>query len=377
MSVRTIVVTGAFGQLGRRVTAILLDRCFRVVALDLSTEKTRAAAQELALQAPAGRLVPAFTDLLDVKAVRRVLAEYQPEAIVHLAAVISPSSYRDPRLARRINVDGTQVVLDAAQRLPVAPLVVFASSAAVYGSRNPYRHPELITAQTPVNPIDQYGHDKVCAEAAVSDSALPHCILRLAGIISPDAASSFNRDYLVLMRATPGNNRLHTVDARDAALALANVLDCRDVVAGQVLLIGGDASHRQTHRAAEDDMMHALGLGRLGDSASLPGDPLDEQGWSFTGWFDTTESQALLDFQHHRWADTIAWVAQSENRLRPVLTAIGPLLRPLMRPLMRQVLAVQRRREHRGPYADPWRLIEATFGPEALADNAREHLRLL
>ncbi|BBZ71015.1 hypothetical protein MPRS_21080 [Mycobacterium paraseoulense] len=48
-----------------------------------------------------------------------------------------------------------------------------ASSAAVYGSRNPYRQPERITPDTPVNPIDQYGQDKVLAEAAIRASGLP------------------------------------------------------------------------------------------------------------------------------------------------------------------------------------------------------------
>ena len=114
------------------------------------------------------------------------------------------------------------------QALPVPPLLIFASSAAVYGSVNPYRHPERITAQTPLNPIDQYGEDKVLAEAVIERSGLPYALLRLGGVVAPDGAANLNGDYLLLMRATPGDNRLHTVDARDVALAFANAVDRAD-----------------------------------------------------------------------------------------------------------------------------------------------------
>ena len=61
------------------------------------------------------------------------------------------------------------------------------------------------------------------AEAAVRASGLPYALLRLGGVMSPDA--HFNGDYLLLLRATPGDNRVHMVDARDAALAFANAAD--------------------------------------------------------------------------------------------------------------------------------------------------------
>ena len=222
----------------------------------------------------------------------------------------SPPSYRNPRLARRINVEGTTNLVRAAESLSVPPLFVFASSAAVYGSRNPYRYPERITAQTPVNPIDQYGEDKVLAEAVIKGSALPYALLRLGGIISPDGAANLDSNYLLLMRATPGDTRLHTVDARDVALAFANAVDRGDTIDGKALLIGGDETHLHAHRDVEDDIFEAVGIGRLGPGASLPGDPEDDRGWGFTGWFDTTESQALLDYHRHDWPQTVAWVAE-------------------------------------------------------------------
>lgn len=361
-----IVVTGAFGQLGRRCVEILLGRGHTVVASDLRTDAAVAAARTLADQQAPGTLVAAYVDLLDAAAVDAFIAEHQPRAIIHLAAMLSPVSYRKPELARRINVGGTTALARAAQNLAVAPLFVYASSASVYGSRNPYRWPERISAQTPLDPIDQYGEDKMLAEQVLMDSGLPHTILRLGGVISPDGAGALNGDYLLLMRATPGDNRLHTVDARDAALAFANAAERPDSIDGKILLIGGDDSHLHLHRDVEDDLFQAIGLGRLGAAASLPGDPDDDRGWSFTGWFDTTESRALLDYQHHGWADTVEWVADSQPRaVRVIARALGPVVRPLAR----TALVLQRRAERRGPYAAPWTLIAAKLGPGVLASD--------
>lgn len=361
----TVLITGAFGQVGKRCAEILLQRGNTVVALDLDNEKTRATAAELGAAGP-GVLVPAFVNLLDGDAIAALMAEHRPAAIVHLAAMLAPASYRNPALARKVNVEGTRNLVTAALALPEPPLFVYASSASVYGSINPFRHPERITAQTPVNPIDQYGEDKVLAETLLRDSGLPAAMLRLAGVISPDAQTTAGSDHLVLMRATLGDNRMHTVDARDVALAFANAVDRGPAVAGKILLIAGDESHVRTHRELEDTMMTAFGLGALGPGASLPGDPDDEDGWSFTGWFDTTESQEILEFQQHSWSRTVDWVADSVGPARVVLKALGPVLRPTLR----TVLALQRRREKRGKYADPWALISARYGPAALAGKA-------
>jgi nucleoside-diphosphate-sugar epimerase len=363
MSVNTVLVTGAFGQVGKRCTEILLERGRTVVALDLRNDKSVALAEELSGRPHPGTLIPLYVDLLDAAAVRDLVTEHRPDAIVHLAAIYSPPSYRNPRFARKVNVEGTRNLVEAAMTLDVPPLILKASSAAVYGSINPYRYPERITPQTPVNPIDQYGEDKLLAEAVIRDSGMPFAVLRLGGVISPDGASNLNGDYLLLMRATPGDNRVHAVDARDVALAFANATDRRESIDGKTFLIGGNESFLHLQRNIEDDMMEAAGLGRLGDSASLPGDPEDDRGWSFTGWYDTTESEALLDYQRHDWPDTVAWVAESQARFRPILRVLGPLLRPTMR----AALALQRRREGRGPYADPWALIGKKYGPDVLA----------
>src|ERR1700741_4550484 len=124
MTVGTILITGAFGQVGRRCAQILLDRGRTVVATDLRTDKTVAAAAELSVGA--GELIPEDVDLLDPAAVGELIATDRPAASIHLAAIVSPPSYRNPALARRVNVGGTEHLLAAAleikDALPHPPL---------------------------------------------------------------------------------------------------------------------------------------------------------------------------------------------------------------------------------------------------------------
>jgi nucleoside-diphosphate-sugar epimerase len=310
--------------------------------------------------------VAAYVNLVNSEAVRDVVSKHRPEAIVHLAAVVSPPCYRNPQLARRVNVEGTGNLVSAARQLPAPPIFIEASSSAVYGSRNPHRHAGRVTELTPVNPTDCYGQDKVAAERIVARSGLRHTILRIGGIISPDGLARTGPDYLVLMRATPRDNRLHTVDGRDVALAFANAVDRIDQIDGRVLLIGGDESHVHTHATVQDDVFAAIGLGRIGTAINLPGDPDDDRGWGLTDWFDTSETQRLVEFQQHPWSETLAWLAASQGRRRAAMRIVGPFVRPVLR----AYLALQRVREHRGPYADPWTLISKTYGPGVFATTS-------
>jgi hypothetical protein len=59
----------------------------------------------------------------------------------------------------------------------------------------------------------------------------------------------------------------------------------------------------------------------------------------------------------------MTWVGESQGKRRIVLRTLGPILRPVLR----TALKLQNRAEGRGPYADPWTMIERKYGPGALA----------
>ena len=99
---RTVLVTGAMGQLGKHVTRILLARGHRVIALDLDNKATQAAVAELQPESGApGSLIADFINLIDSAAVHTLVTRRQPDVIVHLAAIVSPPATKTRRSRAR------------------------------------------------------------------------------------------------------------------------------------------------------------------------------------------------------------------------------------------------------------------------------------
>ncbi len=105
------------------------------------------------------------------------------ENVFHEAALVSVSeSVRDPAKARRINVDGTRMVLEAAEKAG-ARKIVLASSAAVYGDASP---PLAETARTA--PLSPYGESKLALEklaAGFNGRSLRTVSLRYFNVYGP------------------------------------------------------------------------------------------------------------------------------------------------------------------------------------------------
>jgi D-erythronate 2-dehydrogenase len=153
-----VVVTGGCGFLGRRLALRLLERgdLQQLVLFDNAHS---------GLPLPQDhRLSVATGDIADRDAVRRVIAP-GTGAVFHLAAVVSGEAEADTDLGYRVNLDGTQAVLDACRALGTCPRLVFASSLAVYGGKLP----EVVGEDTPLTPQTSYGTQKAIGELLVND----------------------------------------------------------------------------------------------------------------------------------------------------------------------------------------------------------------
>jgi nucleoside-diphosphate-sugar epimerase len=347
----TVLVTGAFGNVGRHTVRALLDDGWQVVATDLRTpvaETGRAAFGD-------DGLTVCWADLTDRDAVRELVAECRPSAVVHLAAVIPPMAYRNPRIAAEVNVEATRHLVAAIEELAEPCRLVHTSSIAVHGARNPHTM-EPLTAETPVRPCETYGYGKAAAEEIVSESSTDWVILRLGAVIFPDMELGLDQDAMFLESMLPADARVHSVDVRDVARALANATHAP--CSREVLLIAGDHTHRMTQGAMSRSLTAALGLrGVL--PARVPGDPDDDGAWFVVDWMDTARAQEVLDFQRHTWHRT----------LRDIAEHVGPLrhLMPLAVPFARLYFTLSSpHRGSRSPYAQLWPSVVARWGPEAV-----------
>ena len=87
--------------------------------------------------------------------------------VFHLAAVVSAAAEADYELGRRVNVRGTDAVIDACRRLASPPRVVFTSSVASFSGGQGAVLPDN-ARQVPAN---TYGAQKAAAELFLADAS--------------------------------------------------------------------------------------------------------------------------------------------------------------------------------------------------------------
>lgn len=331
-----ILVTGAFGNVGRSTLKALLARGERFAVLEEKRPGAERLASRLAreLGLPGGRFPELFLgDIRDPRLAARAVAGR--DAIIHLAALIPPAADIHPELARAVNVGGTKKLLDAAKALgPSAPRFIFASSVAAYGDR---LADCWIGVGDPLSPSpgDEYGRTKVEAEALVRASGLSFSILRLSYIVW---RKKLRRDPL--MYHMPLATKLEICHTEDAGRAFAAAAANSEAL-GRTFNIGGGESCRTSYRDYLDAMLRLFGLGGL---KALPEEAFAASGFH-CGWFlDSDEAERVLRFRRKSLADYYVEVAEEASwtriggllfrpLLRPRLFAASPFLRPRPGPL--------------------------------------------
>ena len=202
---------------------------------------------------------------------------------VHLAAIMPPISEENNELAQRVNIEGTRRILQALN--PEIP-IIFASSVATYGIPSA----EIVNIDHSQKPIDFYGETKLQNEKDILDNGRPYVLLRISGISVP-ALLEIPRPWFFTT-----DQHIEFVHLRDAAEAVVNCVG-NEAVMGRILQIAGG----QTWQMVGAEYSHAIcqALAVAPESATYQ----KQLGW--TGWYDTNESQRLLQYQNHTFEDFI------------------------------------------------------------------------
>jgi hypothetical protein len=116
----------------------------------------------------------------------------------------------------------------------------------------------------------------------------------------------------------------HAIDARDAALALANAAT-RDV-GGATFIVGGGEGWSGSFSALMARLLRARGVPPIPDEAYRRADPLVDDAWYYEDLCDPSASQAALDYQRHGVEDHLAAI-RPPAMTRLALRLGGPLVR--------------------------------------------------
>jgi nucleoside-diphosphate-sugar epimerase len=136
------------------------------VRIDQLTVLDRAA--PVADLAADSRVVASTADLLDAGSESSHPVD-DADVVFHLAAAVSGECERDFDLGMRTNLDGTLALLRRCRAAQRDPVVVFASSLAVFGATVGYPMPALVTDQTLPVPQTSYGIQKFACEQLIAD----------------------------------------------------------------------------------------------------------------------------------------------------------------------------------------------------------------
>ena len=160
-----ILITGAAGMIGRKLTARLVKdgelggRTIEKLTLtDIGVPPQP--------DGFAGAVQAFAADIGDPATAARAIANH-PDVIFHLAAIVSGEAELDFEKGTHVNLDGSQALLEAIRQCGEAyrPRFVFTSSIAVFGA--PF--PEAIPDDFHHTPLTSYGTQKAIVELLLAD----------------------------------------------------------------------------------------------------------------------------------------------------------------------------------------------------------------
>lgn len=157
-----VLVTGGAGYIGSHVVQELVKNGYTPIVYDnLSTGHIDAVSEDVQL---------VEGDIHDMNFLKHVMGEYEVDAVMHFAASsLVGESMENPGRYYYNNVAGSLGVIDAMRGAGV-DMLIFSSSAAVYGE--PSSCP--ITEDAKLAPTNVYGRTKLIVEGMLSDYSLSY-----------------------------------------------------------------------------------------------------------------------------------------------------------------------------------------------------------
>lgn len=226
------LVTGSSGFVGRHLVAHLAASGDEVTAVDREV------------------------DVTDEEGLRAVVASSRPEAVYHLAALTHVGeSWEKAAEYTRVNVVGTQCVLDAVAALCPTAVTILVSSSEVYGVTSVEDQPLVETFRlAPANP---YSASKVEAERVARDAVRARgqvvVIARPFNHVGPGQSTGFVVPALV-QRLLDARERGEDSVAVGDLSTRRDFLDVRDVVRAYRLLATAGAAGEAYNVASGHDV---------------------------------------------------------------------------------------------------------------------------
>ena len=178
---KTVLTTGSNGLLGQKITEKVLAEG-RIKLISTSKGANRYPIEN--------GYDYSEMDILNQEQVKQVIEKYQPDAIIHTAAMTNvDTSKANKELCHRLNVDAVQTLLSLCEENNIQ-LIHLSTDFVFDGADGPYKEDNA------VNPLSYYGESKVLAEELLKNSNANWAILRT--ILVYGITNDMSRSNIVL-----------------------------------------------------------------------------------------------------------------------------------------------------------------------------------
>lgn len=316
---KRILLTGAAGFIGSSACDALLSRGDSVAGIDCFDSfydpAIKRANIATALRSDRFRLHE--IDICDEAALMRVFESEKPDVVVHLAARagVRPS-LEDPNLYHRVNVIGSQHILDACRKYKPSHLV-FASSSSVYGGikETPFR--ETMPCDRPVSPYAATKRmNELMAHVYHRNYGLQVTLLRFFTVYGPR-----QRPEMAIHKFTKLIDEGRPVPMFGDGSALRDYTYIGDILDGVIKAIDTPFGYEifnlgESHTTSLKELINLLGelLGKPVNIQPMPFPPSDME----TTYADITKARDLLAYSPHTTmreglTQFISWYRQQQG----------------------------------------------------------------
>lgn len=227
-----VLVTGACGMMGQHLLPLLLKKGnYNVLGTYFRpTTNLKELPKEVKIKE---------VDVRDYRAVLKVMEEFKPDKILHLAAQSYPTvSLDEPQYTVDTNIKGTINIFEAARYLKLNPVILVACSSAEYGFVDEKDVP--IKETQPLLPLHPYGVSKVAQDLLsyqyYKNYGIRTLRARIFNTTGPkkvnDVCADFTKQAVMIEKGLQENKLfIGNIDTRRA------ITDVRDMIEAFLLLM--------------------------------------------------------------------------------------------------------------------------------------------
>ena len=277
-----VLLTGSFGNIGEKVVKELLKQKHEVTCLDLKNPTNEKVAQQFK-----SKVDIIWGDITNAKQVSDAIAEV--DAVIHMAAMLPATVDLNPALGKKVNVGGTQNVIDGIKASGDDKQLIFCSSISVHGNNLPSDpFPRMI--DTPFKKDDDYAGHKIECEQLIDASGITFTVGRIGACMDADSDIGGDpKESLQLLYKVHADCRIEYVHPHDVALALVNAVG-NEAAYNKKYFLGAGEKGQTTWSAYASIIFRALGLG------DAPKELFGNEPF-YTEFMDTKEAQKVLQYQ--------------------------------------------------------------------------------